>query len=114
MKYKVSELTDEMLDAAVRLALGVAFEPEDDAFMPSDHSCDSGPLIEKYKLYIEPIYLGNFRKFSHWESGIRSADGIGSGGVHGRGFGVYAKGRTANEAAMRALVCNMTGEEVDL
>lgn len=100
MKYRVMELSNEMLDQAVVLAAGKDYDWCDDEPMPSTEWADAGPLIERERLYIEPAK-------DYWEAGARAYPPT------GRSL-YWTKGPTPLVAAMRAYVLNTLGEEVEL
>jgi Protein of unknown function (DUF2591) len=118
MKYFVSDLSGELLDRAVALSVSVAigdlFDCTDDVFMPSEFWEDAGPLIERFCLYLHPVFLSGLTVLSHWESGSWAASTPGFVAAQKRGSTVYARGATPLEAAMRTVVANVLGEEIDI
>ena len=108
MKYFVSSLEGELLDTAVIRAL-----PDhawlDQFPMPSSNWLDGGPLLDLFKLMIVPIHSisGATHRFSRWEASMYLAPSPPSNGI-------YCFGPTPLIAAMRCIVANLSGEEIDL
>ena len=103
MKYFVSALEGELLDRAVQLALpGHAWL--DDAPMPASDWLDGGPLIEQFCLLIVPASRVAVES-SRWQASMYLTP---------PSMGIYCSGPTPLVAAMRCLVANLIGEEIDL
>ncbi len=111
MKYKVAELSGELLDAAVAKADPDTYKrwfgagPLDDrSFEPSADWSIAGPIIERERRFCLQA-----------PDALEEQLGRGSWGaiVLGSGIG-WCHGPTALIAAMRAYVASKLGEEVDL
>ena len=103
MKYFVSALESELLDRAVQLALpGHAWV--DNAPRPTSDWLDGGPLVEKFLLSTSPV-LSAAVESSKWESSMY---------LTSPSKGIYCCGPTPLVSAMRCLVANLIGEEIDL
>jgi hypothetical protein len=136
MKYKVSELEGELLDAAVAMAENAGIEPEwidvstfEDlakgsrrmvhggpgrAHLYSSNWADGGPIIERERILLSPLD-GEWRAV-HTPSGHN--DDAEPFDEYSKSFGptprVAAHGHTALIAAMRARVASRFGDEVEL
>jgi hypothetical protein len=74
---------------------------------PSSDWATGGPIIERERIYTEPIF-GNADQLSHWDAGCYSRAGTPD---HFAGEWAQGKGATALEAAMRAYVASKFGDE---
>ena len=103
MKYFVSALDGDLLDRAVQLAL-----PQhswlDDAPMPASYWLDGGPLIEQFWILLVPVFSSTVDS-SRWQASMYLSP---------PSKGIYCSGPTPLVAAMRCLVANLIGEEIDL
>ena len=77
--------------------------------MPSSNWFDGGPLIEKFRLLIVPAHsvVSATPCFLRWEASMYLAPDPPSKGI-------YCGGPTPLVAAMRCIVANLSGEEIDL
>ena len=103
MKYFVSAIEGDLLDRAVQLALpGHAWV--DDTPMPSSNGLDGVPLIEQFLISTTPVCGAAVESFQ-WESSMYLTP---------PSKGIYCSGPTPLVAAMRCLVANLIGENIDL
>jgi len=114
MKHKTSELTDELLDAAVSIAEG----EDPTRVQPLRYSRswrDAGRIIERERITIDShVYDNGPGQCSGWIAAVAI---FGMFGVHYHGTTQKPKwyfGNTPLIAAMRAYVAHKLGEEVEL
>jgi hypothetical protein len=121
VKYKTSELTGELLDAAVAKAEGIAIklcrvrrrliiadDPDATVWCPSDYWGQGGEIIERERIRLAVADNGDWwaerRLFSDGRIAYETSyDKV-----------VVCRGGTPLIAAMRAYVASKLGEEVEL
>lgn len=128
MKYKVSELQDAQLDAAVAKAEGKQWESQiygpdrDDwcvsvegaRFAPSQEWDQGGPIIDLARITVLQMGGGILQGGSIYFAFIPQSGTTIEHGVQLEGLGLVQKGKAYLIAAMRAYVASKFGEEVEL
>jgi hypothetical protein len=128
MKVKTSELSGAALDWAVAIAGGLEFDEKgcaiwygDDPpyyeaarrpFIPSTNWAQGGPIIERERIQVGPLYLGSGEKewFAHNHSTMRWDEA----GEFINGSDGQSHGPTPLIAAMRCYVASKLGDEVEV